>query len=244
MGSTNVIRGFWYSSNNFGDNLNYLLLSSLSGMEVCLCSERDLPHYIVCGSILSEAKRNSIVWGAGFGWSDNNSRNIHKKSEIISVRGELSKENSRREVQTIGDPALLLSIILPREKNIKHKIGIVPHWSNVEDTIFKYPEYFIINPMQDPISFIDKILSCENIFSESLHGLIVADSYGVNNAWIDLNGDTGDGFKYRDYYSSTETPEVTPLKEIELNACQSHKYKYDIKQFLNSCPFLNKTVWT
>lgn len=239
-----IIRAFWYSANNFGDCINYLLLNHLSGKQVVLCNERDLPHYIVCGSILAEAKRNSIVWGAGFGWSDQNSRSVHKKATILATRGELSAKNMNREVSVIGDPALLLPLIIKREKNVKHHIGIIPHWSNVEDTVFRYPNHFIINPMQSPISFIDKILSCENIFSESLHGLIVADAYGVNNTWIDLDGDTGDGFKYRDYYSSTETPDVTPLKEIEINACQVHDYKHNIKYFLNTCPFLNKKIWT
>lgn len=233
-----IIRGYWYGSNNFGDNINYLILNNLSGgKQVVHCTERDLPHYIVCGSILSEAKKQSIVWGAGFGWGDHNSNNFPKKTKVIGVRGDLTAEKCGRDVSAIGDPALLLPIISPRQKKVTKEIGIIPHWSNVEDTVNRFPNHFVINPMASPEIFIDNIVSCNKIFSESLHGLIVADAYGVENAWIDLGGETGDGFKYRDYYSTTNSPETKAIKEIDETACVIHPYKYNIETLLNSCPF-------
>ena len=55
--------------------------------------------------------------------------------------------------------------------------------------------------------------------------------------WIDLGGETGDGFKYRDYYSSTLDPETKAIKEINADACKVHQYKHNIQEYLKSCPF-------
>lgn len=208
----------------------------MSGKQVCLSQTED--HYIVCGSILSSANEKSTVWGAGFDWEHHNETNIHKDAKVVGVRGDLSAQKSGRDVVTIGDPALLLPKLY-QPSPIGCLIGIVPHWSNIENCAVKYRNRKIINPLMPYNLFIQELTSCEFVFSESLHGLIVADAYGIKNAWIDRGADVGDKFKYRDYYSSTVTPEMKPIPDIDTGGCQVHKYKYDLQTFLNSCPFYN-----
>jgi pyruvyltransferase len=86
---------------------------------------------------------------------------------------------------------------------------------------------------------LEELNSCEYIFSESLHGLIIADAYGIKNAWIKMGGDVGDGFKYRDYYSTTINPQAEAISVIDVSSCIVHDYKYNLKTLLNSCPFYN-----
>ncbi|HQA91106.1 MAG TPA: hypothetical protein PK316_15725, partial [Sedimentisphaerales bacterium] len=56
--------------------------------------------------------------------------------------------------------------------------------------------------------------ACECVLSSSLHGLIVADAFGVPNAWLKLSDKVrGNDFKFRDYYSVYDLDEkVIPLR--------------------------------
>jgi len=232
-----MVRAWWFLSNNFGDSINELLIRIFSKRTIVASVDKSEPHFIVCGSILSQANKNSIVWGAGFSWEHHRKSDLYGCENVVSVRGDLSAERTGMDIKAIGDPALLLPKIYGGVRNIKHEVGIIPHWTNIEKAVEKYENHLIISPLLPYDIFINKILSCEYIFSESLHGLIVADAYEVKNAWIGLGADVGDKFKYRDYYSSTVTPEMKPLTDIDIQSTQIHKYKYNLQSLLNSCPF-------
>jgi pyruvyltransferase len=233
-----MVRAWWYLSNNFGDSINELLIRALSQKQLIASVDKSEPHYIVCGSILSEANKNSIVWGAGFSWEHHKKSDLYGCENVIAVRGDLSAERTGMEIKAIGDPALLLPMLYDNEKIKEDYIGVIPHWTNIEAAVERYPDFKIISPLLPAPKFIDSIRGCEYIFSESLHGLIVADAYGVSNSWIDLGANVGDGFKYKDYYSSTETDNMKAAKAISVLDCQVHKYKYNLQSLLNSCPFL------
>lgn len=98
---------------------------------------------------------------------------------------------------------------------------------------------------------VDKICSCEYIVSNSLHGLIVSDSYNVPNLWASFSNDNIDGglFKYRDYFSSVGRNESAHPIEIMFldtlgdvyNKVESFEYEspvIDYEMILNSCPFM------
>ena len=233
----NMVRAWWYLSNNFGDSINEYLIRRLSGRVVTASVDKSEPHFIVCGSILSEANKNSIVWGAGFSWEHHKQSDLYGCENVIAVRGDLSAERTGVDIKAIGDPALLLPTLYPCRHTIVNEIGIIPHWTNVETAIEKFPDYLVISPLLPYDIFIELVLCCQYVFSESLHGLIVADTYGVENSWIDLGADVGDGFKYRDYYSSTVTPDAAKLDVVDISGCMVHNYKYNLQTLLNSCPF-------
>ena len=56
-------------------------------------------------------------------------------------------------------------------------------------------------------SFISQLTECEFILSSSLHGLIMADSFGIPNQWMVLSDKVeGKNFKFYDYYSVFDMP--------------------------------------
>ena len=237
MHTDNFVRAFWYMSNNFGDNLNYDVIKYISGREPVCTFNRQEEHYIVCGSILTEAKDNTTVWGAGFG---NSYDSIKSDAKVITVRGHLSEMLIDSAIEYVGDPALIMPMIYNPTIKKKYNIGIIPHWSQIELISEKFmysDELLFINPLQPVKEVIDKINSCENIASSSLHGLILADAYNVPNQWIDFGTEIGgDGFKFKDYYSTTDL-EKQPSKVIIPDLFVVSNYAYDLNELINTCPF-------
>lgn len=228
-----MIPAWWYISNNFGDNLNHFLIKAISGGQPVIYTERNRPHNIVCGSILHEANEWSTVWGAGFGNKDQ--RVNTKYADIRAVRGEFSRGILGADIP-VGDPALLLPrYVKPNEYESLHE-AIIPHYSQYEQMLKEYgSKYVIIDPFQPVSAFIDQVTHHSKVISSSLHGLIVADAYGISNAWLAY----GDEFKYRDYYSTTNQPKE-PIHEVNFDNCFVSEYKYNLDHLLNACPFVTR----
>lgn len=235
MHNINYINAFYYLSNNFGDNLNHYLIKNLSG-KPCVYNQRDEPHYIVCGTILNEANYLSTVWGAGFG-DEQQYKSFHW-CDVRMTRGFKSSELLGIDLPIAGDPALLLPLLYtPPEPVVQHQYGIIPHWTDYKYCLEKYSKkYHIIDPFLPVEEFINEVTSCLRILSTGLHGLIVADSYGVLNRRLILGDIGGDGFKFDDYYSTTDE-HLEPLRQIQFDGCKVHQYKFDKQQLLKSCPF-------
>jgi len=223
-----LVKVFWYSSNNFGDNANYFLVKELSGKEIVM-SNRSEPHFIVCGSILMEANENSIIYGAGFAnFKDELSI---KPKKIISVRGHLTQQKLGVEC-LVGDPVLTAPLFYYPVISKKHKVGFIPHWTDVKSFNPRKHDY-LINPMKPFKEVIKDILSCERIESSSLHGLILADAYNVPNRWADYGTKIGgDGFKFLDYYSTTYNPKIANENKFYVS-----EYKYSNLDLVRVCPF-------
>lgn len=64
-------------------------------------------------------------------------------------------------------------------------------------------------------SVVDQITSCERIVSTSLHGVIVANAYGIPARWAVVSDASeaisGDGTKFEDYFRSVGLPVQEPL---------------------------------
>lgn len=83
------------------------------------------------------------------------------------------------------------------------------------------------------------------VVSSSLHGLIVADAYGIPSKWIKVSDKIyGDDFKYGDYYQSIGVKEEKPLIVNEqistvdlMNTCWKKEMNIDLEGLLESCPF-------
>lgn len=236
--ANNYIRTFYYPSNNFGDNLNNELIKRISKKPCVYHPERDKEHYIVCGSIIQEATEHSTVWGAGFGHSADIEK-MNPDATILMVRGKRTAELLEREFDIYGDPALLCPMFFEGHSNKVHLLSILPHWRDYEYCLNTY-DCKIIDPFQPVQDVINEICASHSVVSSSLHGLILSDSYGVPNRWIDFGNEIGgDGVKFKDYYSTTNNEDIEPATTIEgaWDECKISQYYTDKQSLLNSCPF-------
>jgi pyruvyltransferase len=129
---------------------------------------------------------------------------------ILAVRGALTARliDAPHDV-VLADPGLLASTFFKRPPARRHVLGLVPHYVDIDNPVVqalarKHPrEIKVIDVRREPEAVFRDIGACESILSSSLHGLITADSFGIPNAWAGLSDKViGDGFKFRDYFSS------------------------------------------
>jgi hypothetical protein len=215
----------WWSNPhfpNFGDMLTPIIIEKLFHQK-CEWANLNECELIGIGSIIEKTLEgiegnDILVWGSGFIaqpktkilWGDEVLKyDIHDLDRLTfcSVRGKHTLERLDAKWQDIplGDPALLINLVIPPAKNKNHKIGIVPHYSDYNDkrldAIKKDGRYLIINPLDPAEKVCRSISACKVVFSSSLHGLIVADSYGVPNIHMPMGDLLGKKYKFIDYYS-------------------------------------------
>ncbi len=106
---------------------------------------------------------------------------------------------------------MLMPLIYPAKQATKKEYPyiVVPHYS------FQTDGEHILYPMTDDWEyFLDELLKAELVISSSLHGIILAEAYGIPA--ILLNDHNMRLFKYKDYYYSTgryEFPIATSVEE-------------------------------
>lgn len=136
---------------------------------------------------------------------------------VHAARGPMSTAIARAAGATVtgeiwGDPVWLLPSIWPAQTIPTHDLGVVLHLTEVENPAFApkpmdYARYGvdpdfssrvkIIHPMTARSvaavrAKVEEILSCRRILSTSLHGLLIAEAYGIPCAAFDLHsGDSG-----------------------------------------------------
>lgn len=239
-----MINAFWMLSPNFGDALTPYIIQKLSGEFPVYTEPDDGDNYIVTGSILNHAAENSIVWGAGIA----NEEDIIPECDIRAVRGKLLLERVQDEgydIESFGDPALLLPKFYNPIIEKKYKYGVIPHYVDLHKLSSGDKYYKVINILKPVEEVVNDLLECEMILSSSLHGLIVADAYGIPNLWVEFSDKIlGDGFKFRDYFSSVgrqgyEPFDLRSLKEIGdvFKQIEPFNIEFNHQQLIESCPF-------
>jgi pyruvyltransferase len=126
--------------------------------------------------------------------------------------------------EVYGDPALLLPLIYNPDIQKTHEIGIIPHYVDKKIVLQKYAFDSGFNKFIDVSlpwkKFIDEVLSCKTIISSSLHGIIIAEAYGIPATWaVHSDKVIGNGFKFRDYLTGTgrkpqDPGEFSPIENI------------------------------
>lgn len=195
------------------------------------------------GSVIQFIGGDTIVYGSGLMKKDSCLIVANKKLnlDIRAVRGPLTKKSLESVGYTVpdvfGDPAILLPLFYQPREIEKRDYIVIPHWKKMEN----YNNYPVLSPItHDWKNFIDVIASTKLVISASLHGIIIAETYGVPAIML---GDTehSDIFKYIDYYKSTGRDSFPIAKNIEealsmnLPAIPNHQLMRD--SLLKSFPF-------
>ena len=96
----------------------------------------------------------------------------------------------------------------------------------------------------DWYEFVDEVCSCDAILSSSLHGLIVAEAYGIRNIWVEFSDEViGAGFKYRDFFASIGVERGNPVRIDEafdlemIDDCEWEPGQINLEALLDACPF-------
>lgn len=227
---------WWKEVPNFGDALNPLLLERFADLKV---EWGTISHsqIVSVGSVLEHVPPlwDGVIVGAGR-LVENSILHLHGyrsgiTAKILSLRGPLTAR-AFPKVELLGDPGILADeLVGPQEK--QWDLGIVPHFSDTE-LVPKFQALIpaghsirVIHPGQDPLTVLREIGACHRIVTSSLHGMIVADAFGIpRRVEISpkLSKDGGD-FKFRDYSASIQMAFV-PGKMAEANRLRVEDLKY------------------
>jgi len=204
-------------SKNWGDYINPFLVEKITGRKTVsykrIYNPLNKPKLFGVGSILHHSGLdNSIIWGSGFIYSPKKLKGTPDK--ILALRGKGSaaifESFGVQHNNVFGDPALLFPTFYKPSKSKRFKIGIIPHYSELDyflstSQINNNKDVTIISPMvikNQVYDIIDQISECDIVISSSLHGLILADAYQIPSLRFTFtNKLVGGDFKFNDYYS-------------------------------------------
>lgn len=213
-----TVPAYWFTKvPNVGDQVNPYLIEKLTGRPARLVEDPvNEPHILGIGSMMGAARNTSRVWGTGVMDPQRNIRPL-PPSVIFALRGKLSVEDlRRRDIQVrdvpLGDPAVLLPRWYAPSVPKRYRVGIVPHYKDLNSpwvrSAIAADDVALINVSLPVEAFIDTLLACEVVISSSLHGLVLAEAYGLPNLWIELSNEVvGGGFKFRDWFSLCRNPQ-------------------------------------
>ena len=207
---------WWTDTPNFGDLLSPWLVGRIARRPV-VHAPRESPSFVAVGSVAARARRDSTVWGSGAFGSERRSMFTHSfqsTADYRAVRGPLTRSRLLDVgidcPPVYGDPALLVPMHYWPEVEQTHEVGIVIRHSEHlwRDVAPDGPVKVIDFGSGDVEAVIRDMLGCRRIISSSLHGLVIADAYGIPNAWLGTDGRAGGSrpnggeFKYHDYFAS------------------------------------------
>jgi pyruvyltransferase len=221
------LRLFWWKGTpNFGDALSKLIVERLSGRVIEHAGAKSCDMLAV-GSLIHVMRKNyrtprtdgvrPWIWGAGLiravlpDFLDN--------VQIALLRGPVTAAILGVKAKGFGDPGLLTSEFIGELPEREDRIGLVVHHSQLDD-----PEITKLLAREGALELIDvrgeakdvsrQIASCAHVISSSLHGLIVADSCGVANTWLEAASLSH--LKYHDYAASIGRAMINPLTLNEI----------------------------
>lgn len=203
---------------NYGDLVSKFLVENISKKKTKWYnpSTRLKKNFFVIGSILNYSNESSIIWGSGI----IQQKDLINATDFRAVRGPLTRkrvmELGKECPEIYGDPAILLPEIFKPKVSKKYILGIIPHYVDFKQVTEMFGEnkkIKIINLLTSNIKTTTKeIMECENIISSSLHGMIVAHSYGISSIWVKFgNRLYGDNVKFDDYLLSMR---LKPYQEM------------------------------
>lgn len=238
---------YWKSSDgvNFGDYLSSVVVTKIAADHGFFIDEELAApkRLLAVGSVLHFARDDDIIWGSGVNGKVDPQLHTFKRLDVRAVRGPLTRDFLRQRGVAVpeiyGDPALLLPILLP-ERFKRDEFNAKGTWvvPNLHDLAAVSGLNNVISPLQRWSKVIDKIINAEFIISSSLHGLVIADAFGVPCRYVRLS-QIENIFKYNDYaqgvgrtefvYASSisEAEEMGPMPPVTVN----------VMPLLNAFPF-------
>ncbi|WP_338749879.1 polysaccharide pyruvyl transferase family protein [Janibacter alittae] len=215
------VGAFWWDNRrNFGDAVGPWLVDRITG-RTPVNSRRvghDGPTVLSVGSIVAFLNRDhAAIWGSGLMRPLSGDRLERLKGyddvSVHAVRGHVTAAELREKLNwhvpdVYGDPALLLpKFYTPRPSSLSAgSTVVVPHYSHAKHFAPHRTDdsLHVVDVGQGLERVVDEIASADNCVSTSLHGLIIAQAYGVPWVWLRMDDHQlgGDQFKFDDFFST------------------------------------------
>lgn len=234
--SPEAIPLYWWRplrTTNFGDELSWLLVQRLSGRPVrwrspssgCLVGVGSVLELLPTRARQRGSAGTRMIWGTGslFGGDI-----VAVDVRYCAVRGQntlgVLPRAARREVLALGDPALLASRLFPMVPGGEPGPPVlIPHrldgpQEGVARLSQAVADLTVCPATASPLEVMDAVAQAPYVVSSSLHGLVLAHSYGVPAIWTQISDQVEGGrFKYDDFHSALDI-HVDPVSVDQLVA--------------------------
>lgn len=179
-------------------------------------------HLMTVGSIIGMKQFDAVIWGSGIHCLGSVKAIMKGKKyikyDIRAVRGPITRfllmSAGYSCPENYGDPGILMPLIYkPNNISKEYKISVIYHLSQANEKRRESLNYIDIQTI-DYKNFINEILKSELIISSSLHGIILAESYGVPAIFLNEKMDN-EIIKFFDWYYSTERYNVQIAKSMD-----------------------------
>lgn len=184
---------------------------------------KGIKHLNTVGSLIGLKKYDAVIWGSGI-LTMGFAKSIFKygkmiKYDVRAVRGPITHEiltlTGHASPGVFGDPGVLMPLIYqPTGIEKCYDVSIIHHFFAVrfpddDDSLHK-----ISVATDDYRFFIDEILKSRLVLSSSLHGIILAEAYGVPAIFL-CEGMDASMLKFMDWYHSTGRTEIKIAHSIQ-----------------------------
>lgn len=201
---------------NVGDALGPALVERIlndQGLDIARIRK---PKLLSIGSVMHFAKNHDTIWGTGVNGKIDQNFLSFQTLDVRAVRGPLTREVLRAKgihaPEVYGDPGILVSRYWPKGPYHGKKL-FVPHMREPLDLATRL-KWHILSPLKPLNEFITIISGASIVYSSSLHGIVIAESFGVPAVLIrNTSGETP--FKYDDYYAGTGRAGVPSFASLD-----------------------------
>ena len=210
---------YWSRTNNVGDAISPVIVEHVLKTNFGLQPDRPVSrvkHLYAVGSTLTSGIQDCCVWGSGIGNLSRCYRLEGRKLDIRLVRGPLTRvilqDYGYCVPAAYGDPGILLPDIYNPETEKQYAYGVIRHATETDREVPCNDCLSIDVRTRDYKGFVDRLKSCRTVISSSLHGIILAEAYGIPAILLRPRRDL---FKYYDWYYSTGRQQFPIAESVE-----------------------------
>jgi pyruvyltransferase len=214
--ASRIVRG--RRLDNFGDVLAPAIVCRMLRLSEAPLTAARGRRLLAIGSILHLARDGDTLWGPGINGKVPISEYTFSNLDVRMVRGPLTKQflESRgiAAPDVFGDPALLVSKLFPEAHasadQRRYATTVIP---NLYDWKLYGSDPRAIHPCSELMTILRRIAASDRVISSSLHGIVVAESFGVPAQLLASRVEAPE--KYLDYFLGTGRHDFEVASSIE-----------------------------
>lgn len=218
----NVNLEWWDGEDNLGDSLSVVIYNWLLRKENIDTKTGRKVHLMTVGSLIGAARFDAVIWGSGIMNAVNLTNTVkhrrYVRYDIRAVRGPVTREFLMKAgyicPEVYGDPAVLMPFIYTSNSVDKiHEVSLVLHHQTKCPKVEDHINVLDIHTV-DYKNFIDQLCASKKVISSSLHGIILAESYGIPAIFLNQNI-SDQSMKFLDWYYSTGRTNIKMASSIQ-----------------------------